>query len=148
MLGPAGRLLGRLELGDDAGQALGEHVIDLPGHPLPFVARAAPRPEVAQLGLQGRCSPPSSLQAGWLAWASSAIVPLRLVLLLGLGAQQHEQADGRDITGPPTRIETSDTVGRWKRALVRSRKDERHGRAGAPAPGTGQIAKRIRKRPR
>jgi hypothetical protein len=27
----AGRLLGRLQLGDDAGQALGERVMDLPG---------------------------------------------------------------------------------------------------------------------
>src|ERR1700759_2192753 len=34
---PAGRvvggLLGRLELGDDPGQALGQGVVDLPGHP-------------------------------------------------------------------------------------------------------------------
>ncbi len=49
---PAGRvvggLFGRLELGDDPGQALGQGVVDLPGHPLPLVLD----PGLAGLGQQ------------------------------------------------------------------------------------------------
>ncbi len=55
---PAGRvvggLLGRLELGDDPGQPLGQGVVDLPGHPLPLVEDAGLPGLGQQLLLQAR----------------------------------------------------------------------------------------------
>ena len=47
-------LLGRLELGDDAGQPLGEGVVDLPGHPLPLVEDAGLAGLGEQLRVQAR----------------------------------------------------------------------------------------------
>ncbi len=45
---PVARLVGRLELGDDPGQALGDRVVDLARHPLPLVEHA----RLARLGQQ------------------------------------------------------------------------------------------------
>ena len=58
MTAPGGRvvggLFGRLELGDDAGQTLGQGVVDLPGHPLPLVQHAGLPGLGQQLVLQAR----------------------------------------------------------------------------------------------
>ena len=47
-----GRLVGRLELGDDPGQALGDRVVDLAGHPLPLVEDARLAGLGEQLGVE------------------------------------------------------------------------------------------------
>ena len=62
--GSTTRLLGGLELGDDAGQALGEGVVDLPRHALALVehARLAGLDEQLRLqaGVLGQRSPPAA----------------------------------------------------------------------------------------
>ena len=66
--GPVVRLVGRLELGDDPGQALGERVVDLAGHPLPLVEHAGLAGLGQQLGVQAGVL----RQRGLAAWRAPA----------------------------------------------------------------------------
>ena len=60
VVGPVARLLGRLELGDDPGQAVGDRVVDLAGHPLPLVEHA----RLAGLGHAAALQPGVLLERG------------------------------------------------------------------------------------
>ncbi len=63
-LGPVTRLLGGLELGDDAGQPLGDRVVDLARHPAALVEHARLARLRQQLGVQAGVLLEGSLEPG------------------------------------------------------------------------------------
>ena len=95
-------LLGRLELGDDPGQALRQRVVDLPGHPLPLVTRARLPGLGDQLSLQPGVLRDHLLQpvAGLGQFGDHLLAGQ--VLLLGLLAQHGE---GPDEHAVPHRVQ-------------------------------------------
>ena len=108
-------LLGRLELGDDAGQALGQRVVDLPRPSAAARPRRPPPGPGSAAGPAGRCSPRSSPPAaGWPG-------PARRSSASGPGsAPRSSRRAGRtprsattSTQASTTQMATGDTVGRW-----------------------------------
>jgi hypothetical protein len=99
-LGVVAGLLGRLELGDDPGQALRERVVDLPRHPLPLVPRARLPSLGEQLGLQPGVLRDHLFQPlVRLGELGDHALP-GLILLFGFLAKQDEDAGEHDVDTP------------------------------------------------
>ena len=62
--GPLLRMVGRLELGDDPGQPLGDRVVDLAGHPLSFIEHARLAGLGQELGVETRVLLERDLEPG------------------------------------------------------------------------------------
>ena len=137
-------LLGGLELGDDPGQALGERVVDLPGHPLPFVPRAGLPGLGKQLGLQPGVLRDHLLQPlVGLGQLDDHLLPGQ-VLLLGLGPQPDERPDEHEIDaaqdGPDRHRHHRRAV---KSPALRHAEEDGHHRGEHPPPHPGQEHERL-----
>jgi len=106
-------LLSRLELSDDSGQALGQGVVDLPGHPLPLVPGPGLPGLGEQLGLQPGVLGDHLLQPVVRLGQLGDHALAGLVLLFAPRAQHGEQPDQAHVTqATRTQMATSDGVGR------------------------------------
>jgi hypothetical protein len=86
-------LVGRLELGDDPGQALGHGVVDLAGHPLPFVGHAGLPGLGQQLLVQAGVLGQGDLQHA-VGLAELGHGPAALLALLGALEREPDDAAG------------------------------------------------------
>jgi len=142
--GLAGGLLGGLELGDDPGQALGQRVVDLPGHPLPFVARARLPSLGQQLGLQAGVLG-HHLFHPLVGLGQLGDHPLTgPVLLLGFHPEQHEHSHQRHVDEGQHQPDSHLRHGRPVESPALSHGEEdRYHRCGRPAPRTLQVTERV-----